>query len=53
MVVTSDEVESHLGGPDWGFATVITFHRHYYFWFFGLVAELPYERELAWMPALP
>jgi len=21
-------------------------HRHYYFWFFGYVAKLPYERDL-------
>jgi len=22
-------------------------HRHYYFWFFGYVAKLPYERQIA------
>jgi hypothetical protein len=28
--------------PAWNFQT----ERHYYFWFFGYVAKLPYEREL-------
>ncbi len=39
-------VVSSSGIPAYGVAMSVTTKRHYYFWFFGYVAKLPYEREI-------
>ena len=42
LIVSADGV--HLRSP------IPVLSRNYYFWFFGYVAKLPYEREVDWQP---
>jgi hypothetical protein len=46
LIVGVDDEVSLYSTPSGGSRPLELAHREYYFWFFGYVAKLPYEREV-------
>lgn len=47
LIIALDDSVAVYVDPRSNDALVIA-HRNYYFWFFGFVAKLPFEREVTW-----